>query len=115
LVRFKLSIRWSNHDQDEKTKELTTRFKTLGLSNPEVWAKSEVVEGVPQHARAVFLRAAWNAIVPEGNDAWIDGGVGSFDRDPSGPCAVLVELFAGCFLWPRSTSPKPFPGLYFAL
>ena len=41
-------------NQDEKIKELTARFKTLDLSNPEVWAKSEVVEGIPHYASSVF-------------------------------------------------------------
>jgi hypothetical protein len=73
--------------QDEKIKELTARFKMLGLTNPEMWAESEVKEGIPQYARAVFLKTAWNTVVPEDNDSWIDGRIKSFEHDPNGPCA----------------------------
>ncbi len=74
-------------NQAEKIKELTAHFKSLGLKNPESWAKSEVEEGIPQYARALFLKTAWNAVIPEDNDSWIDGRIKSFERDPNAPCA----------------------------
>jgi len=87
MVPFKASFEGVVMNQDEKIKELTARFKTLGLTNPEMWAESELKERIPQYARAVFLKTAWNAVVPEDNDSWIDGRIKSFERDPTGPCA----------------------------
>ena len=36
---------------------LTAQFQTLGVPNPELWAKSQIEEGIDQIGRATMLRA----------------------------------------------------------
>ena len=51
-------------------KELTEIFRKLGAPDPEEWADSEINEGIPQLARFIFLKGAWEGVVPD-NDEWI--------------------------------------------
>lgn len=73
--------------QSDDLRKLTEQFKAFGASNPEQWAESEVKEGIPQYARFVFLKAAWNAVVSEGSDHWIDNVIRQSERKPNGPCS----------------------------
>lgn len=52
-------------------KQLVDRFRTLGASEPESWAFSELSEGIAQLARFVFLRELWKRVIPEGDRDWI--------------------------------------------
>jgi hypothetical protein len=52
-------------------KDLTDLFARLGAHNPAQWAHSEVMEGIPQLARFLFLRQAWKLVVPESDRNWI--------------------------------------------
>jgi hypothetical protein len=45
--------------------ELAEVFRSLGASDPDQWAYSEVHEGIPQLHRYLFLRQAWKQVVPD--------------------------------------------------
>jgi hypothetical protein len=64
-----------NTTEAKALKKLTARFKSLGIDDPESWARSEIQEGIPQLGRAVFLRALWDAVLkypPESRDLAIE-------------------------------------------
>lgn len=52
--------------------ELVAKFRLLGVSDPEAWARSQTSEGINQLHRALFLRQAWAKVIPEADDSWID-------------------------------------------
>jgi hypothetical protein len=82
----------------DDVRKLTDHFKALGANNPEQWAESQVKEGIPQYARFVFLKTAWNAVVSEGSDHWIDNLIKQYERKPNDPCsgagAALKRMLA---------------------
>jgi hypothetical protein len=51
----------SNLDGDKHAAAvaLRDRFSELGADEPESWARSEIVEGIPQLARFLILRKLW--------------------------------------------------------
>lgn len=64
---------------------LRGRFRSLGVPNPEGWARSEVTEDIAQLASLLFLRAVWARVdhwagpggveAIEGNEALLSGGI----------------------------------------
>lgn len=58
-------------DQTE-LERLTADFARLGAQDPELWAHSQLSEGIPQLARFVFLKGAWDSIVDAHDDSWMD-------------------------------------------
>jgi len=60
--------------------KLKAIFESLGAKNPELWAKSQIEEGIPQLARFVFLKKAWNLIVKDGDHSWIDAAHSAGDE-----------------------------------
>jgi hypothetical protein len=71
--------------------ELTKVFTELGASFPELWAKSQVDEGIPQLLRFLFLKSAWQYVVAEGDSSWIEEQI-KLSRDrPQGPYAGLGQ------------------------
>jgi len=73
----------------EQIKKLATRFRALGAEDPEGWARSQVVEGIPQYARFVFLWQAWKNVIAEGDNSWIDDWIEESERRPRGPGAGI--------------------------
>jgi hypothetical protein len=73
--------------QKEQIVELTKLFRKLGADEPESWAKSEVMESLPQLARFLFLRAAWENVIPEDDTKWIDQEIERSTRQPDAPCS----------------------------
>ena len=57
-------------------------FERLGARDPEVWAVSQVREGISQVHRFVFLKQAWAAVVDPSDDSWIDRLIANHDRWP---------------------------------
>ena len=75
---------------DEKQfQEWTERFRALGACAPEGWARSQIEEGIPQYARFVFLRTAWQSIVTDGDASWIDAKIEQAERRPRDPGAGI--------------------------
>ncbi len=65
--------------------ELTEIFRNLGASEPEGRASSEIDEGIPQLARYVFLKGAWDRIVTEDDTSWIDNVISDVPPDSTAP------------------------------
>lgn len=76
--------------------ELTKLFSELGASAPELWARSEIQEGIPQLLRYLFLKNAWNAVPAEGSNAWIEEEISSSAARPGAPYAGLGQALARC-------------------
>lgn len=66
---------------------MAEHFRAWGVKNPEDWARSQVLHGIDQYARLVFLRGAWQCVVKAGDTSWIDAYIGAAERDPDGPGA----------------------------
>lgn len=76
--------------------ELAKLFAELGANAPELWARSQIQEGIPQLLRFLFLKNAWNAVPAEGSHAWIDEEIGSSKARPKAPYAGLGQALARC-------------------
>lgn len=70
---------------------LAKLFAKLGAPDPESWARSQIDEGTPQLVRYLFLRQAWQSIVPEGDSRWIDAAIEHAESHPD-------ESYAGAGL-----------------
>lgn len=75
-------------------KKLAELFRELGARDPEGWAASQASGGKNQLHRFLFLRQAWERVVSESNDAWIDQEVASSERDPGQPFAGIGQALA---------------------
>lgn len=64
--------------------ELTAIFKNLGAKDPELWAESQIDEDIPQLARFMLLKGAWDAVVPD-NEEWIDHVMSKYNKDDDSP------------------------------
>lgn len=69
--------------------ELTKLFQKLGADDPESWARSEIMENIPQLARFLFLRSAWENVVPENDTQWLDEEIENSKRHPNDPCSGI--------------------------
>ena len=76
--------------------ELTEIFRSLGSSYPELSARSEIEEGIPQLARFIFLQQAWSGIAREGDSGWIDEEIRSAKANPDRPYAGLGHALERC-------------------
>lgn len=68
--------------------ELARIFRELGAKDPEGWASSQIREGIPQLHRYLFLRKAWQLVVHEENDDWIDACAERYRLRPDEPFAA---------------------------
>jgi hypothetical protein len=76
-------------------KELVRLFRTLGVEDPEGYARSEL-GGNAQVLRVAFLKLAWSRIVAEGDSSWIDALVRVHRSKPNEPYAGLGQALARC-------------------
>ena len=76
--------------------ELTELFRSLGAKEPELWARSQVGEGIPQLLRFLFLKSAWDNIPAEGSYGWIDKTIERATAYPDEPYAGLGHALARC-------------------
>lgn len=70
-------------------RRLTKYFRALGASEPELWAKSQLEEGIPQYARLVFLRQAWRTVIGDGETSWINKLIQVSESEPGAPGAGI--------------------------
>jgi hypothetical protein len=68
---------------------LTEIFRKLGANRPESWARSQVLEGINQLGRYVFLRQAWRLIIDEDDSTWIDSEIRTAETRPNAPFAGI--------------------------
>lgn len=73
----------------EELRWLTERFRQAGASDPELWAQSQLEEGIPQLARFSFLKSLWTAVVAEDDDSWIDQEIAAAKMRPGRPCTAV--------------------------
>jgi hypothetical protein len=74
--------------------ELAALFRRLGAPDPEDWARSQMMEGIPQLARFLFLRQAWRRIVDEDDSAWIDRRIERARTHPDEPYMGIGQALA---------------------
>lgn len=74
---------------DLSLRVLTQLFAELGAAAPEAWARSQLEEGIPQLARFLFLRGAWQVVLAEDDTAWIDNTIAAAARAPGAPLSGL--------------------------
>src|SRR5262249_56265462 len=67
--------------------ELTALFEKLGAREPELWARSQLDEGINQLQRFLFLRQAWSLILREDNTDWVQAEIARAQRRPDEPYA----------------------------
>lgn len=72
-------------------KDLVRIFKELGAKDPEVWAVSQVEEGIPQLARYLFLKGCWDNIVKDGDINWIDTQLQNTPSDSKEPFSGVAH------------------------
>src|SRR5258706_541741 len=66
--------------KEQEIHQLTEHFRALGAFDPESWARSQIEEGIPQYARLVFLRQAWQSIIADGDTSWIEPQIQAAER-----------------------------------
>ncbi len=72
-----------------KLSHLTRLLEIAGARDPGGWAKSEVDEKIPQLARFLFLRQAWQSIIPDDDISWIEREIRSATQNPNAPGSEL--------------------------
>ena len=76
--------------------ELADLFRKLGANEPESWASSQFNEGTPQLHRFLFLRQAWQSVVDEDDENWIDAYVERSRGYPNEPFAGIGLGLKAC-------------------
>jgi hypothetical protein len=71
--------------REQEINKLAEQFRALGAPDPEGWARSQVLEGIPQYGRFVFLRQAWRSVIDDGDTSWIDYHIQEAERRPRDP------------------------------
>ena len=69
--------------------KLTELFRKLGAEDPEVWANSQIEEGINQLGRFLFLRQAWREVISEDDHSWIQAQIRYSEQDPGAPCSGI--------------------------
>ena len=75
--------------------ELSELFRKLGARNPEEWAHSQLEEKIPQLARFLFLRQAWNLVVRENDLGWISKMRQIDTKEPGGDIGPAINRLLG--------------------
>ena len=70
-------------------KNLAELFRELGARDPEGWASSQTSEGINQLHRFLFLRQAWERVISEDDDSWIDEEIANSEKSPRQPFAGI--------------------------
>lgn len=76
--------------------ELTKLFSELGANDPELWARSEIHEHIPQMLRFLFLKNAWKSVAAANNNTWIDAEISDGSKNPTAPFAELGNVLNRC-------------------
>ena len=84
--------------------ELTHLFERFGAKDSELWARSQIKEGIPQLQRFLFLRQAWRSVLDEGNIEWIEREIQEAEGYPSGPYAGIGAALKRALT--KGVSPK---------
>ena len=60
--------------------DLTNLFRKLGAREPEIWASSQINEGINQLGRFLFLRQAWRKVIDDNDTSWIDREISESEK-----------------------------------
>jgi hypothetical protein len=77
-------------------RKLAQLFEKFGARDAELWAGSQIREGIPQLQRFLFLRQAWRNVLEDKNVAWIEHEVREAERYPNGPYAGVGAALKRC-------------------
>jgi hypothetical protein len=75
---------------------LTALFAKFGARDPELWAKSQLEEGIPQLQRFLFLRQAWSQVIDDGDQDWVQSWLKAAERSPGGIDAPAANAIQRC-------------------
>lgn len=76
-----------NQVDPEELRNPTEVFRDAGADEPELWAHSQLAEGIPQLAIFSFAKALWNNVLSEDDDSWVDNMITNSQQRPDEPCA----------------------------
>src|SRR5262249_44563334 len=76
--------------------ELTALFERLGARRPELWARSQLNEGINQLQRFLFLRQAWSLVLRDDDTDWIEGEIARAQQRSDGPYAGIGHALRRC-------------------
>ncbi|HRI67922.1 MAG TPA: hypothetical protein PK156_26975 [Polyangium sp.] len=71
--------------KNAQLKELTEKFRQLGIEKPEAWAAVQVNEGIPLLPKFYFLKYLWHGIVKEEDTQWIDRDIAIAEKNLDAP------------------------------
>jgi hypothetical protein len=69
-------------------------FAKYGARDPELWAKSQLEEGIPQLQRFLFLRQAWSQVI-DGQD-WVQSWLKAANQSPGSLHATAANAIQRC-------------------
>lgn len=72
-------------------KKLTDVFRSAGARHPELWAKSQIDQGINQLHRYLFLRQAWKCVISEADPSWIANEKQRAAEDSEAPFAGVGQ------------------------
>jgi hypothetical protein len=84
--------------------ELTNLFGKLGAREPEEWASSQLLEGINQLGRFLFLRQAWREVISEDDHSWIQAQIDYSAQNTGEPCSGIGQALKN--LLDKGTDPQ---------
>lgn len=77
-------------NKEQELQRLTEIFREAGAIDPELWASSEIEEGIPQLARFSFLKALSSIFLKDTDLDWVNNQIEYNYSRPGDPCAQIV-------------------------
>jgi hypothetical protein len=78
-------------NKEQELQRLTEVFRNAGAIDPELWASSEIEEGIPQLARFSFLKALSRIFLKETDLDWVNNQIEYNYSRPGDPGAQIVS------------------------
>jgi hypothetical protein len=82
---FKGTNKKFDAEQDPRYSSLVEQFRLLNCSNPEFYARTEILEGTPELSRFNFIRELWQLVTPRGSPQSLRGSGRLIAGHPFGP------------------------------
>lgn len=82
---FKGTNKKFDAEQDPRYTSLVEQFRLLNCSDPEFYARTEVIEGTPELSRFNFIRELWQLLTPRGEPHYLKGCGRMIAGHPFGP------------------------------
>ena len=78
-------------DKQFELESLTKIFKDAGASEPELWASSQINEGINQLGRFSFLKTITSGWLKENDIEWVNNQIEYDYSKPGDPCSQLPK------------------------